>query len=50
LYRTTRLDKVNVALGIVIAAACAPLVELGVRWLRRLLAIAGILPVERRRR
>jgi hypothetical protein len=37
LHRTTRLDKVNIALGVVIAAACALLVELGVRGLRRLL-------------
>jgi hypothetical protein len=37
LDRTTRLDKVNIALGVVIAAACALLVELGVRGLRRLL-------------
>jgi hypothetical protein len=44
------LDKVNIALGIVIAAACALLVELGVRGLRRLLATARNLPVERRRR
>jgi hypothetical protein len=50
LHRTTRLDKVNIVLGIVIAAACALLVELGVRGLRRLLATARNLPVERRRR
>jgi hypothetical protein len=49
-YRTTRLDKVNIALGVVIAAACALFVELGLRGLRRLMASAGNLPVERRRR
>jgi hypothetical protein len=44
LYRTTGLDKVNIALGIVIAAVCVLLVELGVRGLRRLLATARGLP------
>jgi hypothetical protein len=50
LYRTTGLDNVNIALGIVIAAACALLVELPVRGLHRLLAHARSLPDGRRGR
>lgn len=41
---TSRLDRVSIALGFMIAAACALLVELGVRGLRRLLATARGLP------
>jgi uncharacterized integral membrane protein len=47
---TSRLDQVSIALGVVIAAACALLVELGVRGLRRLLTTARRLPDERRGR
>jgi hypothetical protein len=47
---TSRLDQVSIALGVVIAAACALLVELGVRGLRRLLATARSLPDRRRGR
>jgi hypothetical protein len=47
---TSRLDRVSIALGIMIAAVCALLVELGVRGLRRLLGTARSLPAERRGR
>jgi hypothetical protein len=41
---TSRLDQVSIALGVMIAAACALLVELGVRGLRQLLATARSRP------
>ena len=47
---TSRLDRVSIALGVMIAAACALLVELGVRGLRRLPATARGLPDGRGRR
>ena len=47
---TSRLDQVSIALGVMIAAACALLVELGVRGLRRLLATARSRPDGRRGR
>lgn|SRR5215218_7036312 len=47
---TSRLDQVSVALGVVIAVACALLVELGVRGLRRLLATVRSRPAGRRGR
>lgn len=47
---TSRLDQVSIALGVVIAVACALLVELGVRGLHRLLATARSLPDRGRRR
>jgi hypothetical protein len=47
---TSRLHQVSIALGVVIAVACALLVELGVRGLHRLLATARGLPAGRRRR
>ena len=47
---TSRLDQVSIALGVMIAAACALLVELGVRGLRRLLATVRSRPDGRRGR